>query len=84
MKTEKFEEVGGFEITSISLVEEFVLSEADEGKSDALLGRVEDAFDCLEKAVNEGFRDKAWFEHDSDLDSLREEPRFAELLKRLV
>ncbi|MHC4941057.1 MAG: protein kinase domain-containing protein [Planctomycetota bacterium] len=50
----------------------------------ALLGRVEDALDCLENAVEQGFRDRAWFDHDSDLDSLRDHPRFAELLERLV
>jgi non-specific serine/threonine protein kinase len=50
----------------------------------SLLGRSEDALKCLENAVDQGFRDRAWFEHDNDLDSLREEPRFHALLTRLV
>ena len=40
------------------------------------LGRIEDAIDCLDAAVGHGFRDSAWFENDTDLDPLREEPRF--------
>ncbi len=49
----------------------------------ALLGRPEEAIDCLEKAINNGFGFKQWIEHDSDLDSLRDIPRFLALLKRL-
>ncbi len=49
----------------------------------ALQGRVEDAIDCLNRAVNHGFRQRAWFEHDSDLKALRDHPRFRELLNRL-
>jgi serine/threonine protein kinase/Flp pilus assembly protein TadD len=49
----------------------------------SLLGRPEEAIDCLEKAINNGFGFKQWIEHDSDLDSLRDIPRFQALLKRL-
>ena len=49
----------------------------------ALLGQSEEAVDCLEKAVNNGLRDKRWIEHDSELDSLRSLPRFQALLARL-
>ena len=49
----------------------------------ALLGRSDDALDCLEKAVEFGFRDRAWFDGDSTLDPLRERPRFIKLLERL-
>ncbi len=49
----------------------------------ALLGRPEEAVDCLEKAINNGFGHKRWIEHDSDLNSLRSHPRFQALLTRL-
>jgi serine/threonine protein kinase/Flp pilus assembly protein TadD len=49
----------------------------------ALLGRSEEAVDCLEKAVKNGLRDKRWIEHDSELDSLRSNPRFQALLAGL-
>jgi serine/threonine protein kinase/Tfp pilus assembly protein PilF len=47
------------------------------------LGRPEEAIDCLEKAINNGFGFKQWIEHDTDLDPLRNNPRFQALLKRL-
>ena len=49
----------------------------------SLLGRPEEAIDCLEKAINNGFGFKQWIEHDSDLDSLRDIPRFQALVKKL-
>jgi hypothetical protein len=49
----------------------------------SLLGRPEEAIDCLEKAVDNGFGFKQWIEHDSDLDAIRSHPRVQSLLKRL-
>jgi len=49
----------------------------------SLLGEAEKAIDCLEKAINNGFGFKQWIEHDSDLDSLRDIPRFQALVKKL-
>ncbi len=49
----------------------------------ANMGRTDDAMTCLEKAVQNGFGHREWFENDSDLDSLRGDPRFQALLKRL-
>ena len=49
----------------------------------ASLGELESAVDCLEKAVRSGMAQKDWMAHDSDLDPLRTQPRFQELLKRL-
>jgi TolB-like protein len=44
---------------------------------------VDEAIACLEKAVENGFGHKEWLAHDSDLDSIRNDPRFLALLKRL-
>lgn len=46
----------------------------------ALEGRIEDALRCLEDAFRHGFGDRAWIEHDPDLERLRGEPRFQALL----
>ena len=39
------------------------------------------ALDCLEKSISGGMAHKEWIEHDTDLDPLRELPRFKALLK---
>jgi non-specific serine/threonine protein kinase len=49
----------------------------------ALQEDVEQAIDCLEKSVASGMRHKEWIENDSDLNSLRDHPRFQALLDRL-
>ncbi|MBN2052675.1 protein kinase [Candidatus Woesearchaeota archaeon] len=41
------------------------------------------ALDCLEQALKNGFANKRWLEHDSDFDPLREQPRFKKILERL-
>ncbi|HSB16650.1 MAG TPA: tetratricopeptide repeat protein [Bryobacteraceae bacterium] len=50
----------------------------------SLLGRVEPAVHCLEKAVGNGLGQKGWFDHDSNLDPIRTHPRFARLMKKLA
>ena len=47
----------------------------------ALIGEKEKALDCLEKAVFHGYGHKEWIKFDSDLDSLRDMPRFQKLLE---
>jgi serine/threonine protein kinase/Tfp pilus assembly protein PilF len=47
----------------------------------ALIGEQDKALDCLEKAVFHGYGHKEWIRFDSDLDSLRELPRFQKLLE---
>jgi adenylate cyclase len=42
----------------------------------ALLGLKDSAIDCLERAIANGFGHWDWIAHDSDLDSLRDHPRF--------
>ena len=49
----------------------------------SLGGLKNEALECLEKAVQNGFGHGGWIDHDSDLDALREDPRFEALRKRL-
>ena len=46
----------------------------------ACSGRIPEALDALEGSVRNGWGDKAWVEHDSDFDSIREEPRYKALV----
>ena len=47
------------------------------------MGDIETAIDCLEKAITSGMAQKDWIEHDSDLDPLRNHPRFLTLQQKL-
>jgi TolB-like protein/Flp pilus assembly protein TadD len=47
-----------------------------------MLDKTNEAIDCIEKAFAQGEWYKAWAEHDSDLDPLRNNPRFQALLKQ--
>jgi len=49
----------------------------------ANLGDAENAITCLEKAIQNGFGHREWLEHDTDLTSLRADPRFTALRERL-
>ena len=49
----------------------------------ALLGRTDDAFKALEDAIEFGFLESHYFKEDTDLDSLREDPRFEQLMTKL-
>jgi serine/threonine protein kinase/tetratricopeptide (TPR) repeat protein len=49
----------------------------------ALAGQAESSMDLLEEAVHRGLMQKDWILHDSNLDSLRDLPRFARLLEWL-
>ncbi len=49
----------------------------------SLLGCTADALAALEKAVERGQKQKGWYEHDSNLDPLRADPRFQRLLAQL-
>ncbi len=50
----------------------------------AMLGLVEAALECLTKAAAGGLKQKAWYENDGNLDSIRAHPRFQELLNSLA
>ncbi|MCJ7582270.1 MAG: FlgO family outer membrane protein [Candidatus Aminicenantes bacterium] len=49
----------------------------------SLIGHLDRAFECLEKAAQYGRLPREWIEKDPDLDSLREHPRYNTLLKNL-
>lgn len=49
----------------------------------SMLGAAGQALGCLEKAAQSGLTQKGWYEHDSNLDPLRNEPRFQRLLASL-
>ncbi len=49
----------------------------------ARMGRNADALDALQRAVDHGYRDADWMRKDSDLETLREAPRFKALLDRI-
>ena len=49
----------------------------------AVLGLTDRALSLLEAAVAAGFRKKEWIEHDPDWAELRDDPRFAALLRDL-
>jgi adenylate cyclase len=49
----------------------------------ALGGEITTAIDCLEKAAAVGHLSREWLDHDSDLDPLRNEPRYLALIDRL-
>ncbi|HZJ00410.1 MAG TPA: protein kinase [Gemmatimonadaceae bacterium] len=49
----------------------------------AIEGKKEDALRCLEEAIDKGYGHREWIEHDSDLNSLRSDPRFRALLDRV-
>jgi TolB-like protein/Tfp pilus assembly protein PilF len=46
----------------------------------SLAGKTDEAFDALERSFKAGLVDPEWMRHDSDLDPIREDPRFEELL----
>ena len=49
----------------------------------ALLGRKDEAFTALHRSIELGFDDREHVEEDPDLASLRTDPRWAEVKKRL-
>ncbi len=49
----------------------------------ALLGMTEEALNCAERAFEAGLTLRGWFENDSNLDSIREEPRFKSLMENM-
>ncbi|HVF39561.1 MAG TPA: protein kinase [Gemmatimonadaceae bacterium] len=48
-----------------------------------VLGKSDDCLNALEQAVSKGWGDKSWLEHDSDLDSIRELPRYQAIVQAM-
>ena len=46
-------------------------------------GLLDDAFDWLRRSIALGNSNKFWFEHDPNLQSLREDARFAEMIESM-
>ncbi len=46
----------------------------------AVEGQLDQALECLSAAVERGFGNREWLEHDPDMDSLRDDPRFKALI----
>ncbi len=46
-----------------------------------VLLQIDKALDCLEKSVRKGMTEVDWIINDSDLDNLRDHPRFKALLE---
>lgn len=49
----------------------------------SMLGQIDGALDCLEKAAASGLTQKAWYQHDDNLDNARNHPRFQRLIESL-
>ena len=49
----------------------------------SIAGEKGTAIDCLEKAAAVGRVSREWVEHDSDLDPIRDEPRYRALLEKI-
>jgi tetratricopeptide (TPR) repeat protein len=49
----------------------------------ALGGLRDEAVKCLQQAVDNGFGHREWLDNDTDLESLRDDPRFRELRDRI-
>ena len=49
----------------------------------AMAGAGDGALDCLERSVRAGMRNRGWLEHDSNLDTVRSDPRFEALMRSL-
>ncbi len=49
----------------------------------ALLGMKSEAITCIERSYDAGLTLKGWYENDSNLDSIRSEPQFIELIEQL-
>ncbi len=48
-----------------------------------VLGKTDECLNALEQAVSKGWGDRSWLEHDSDLDSIRDTPRYKAIVQAM-
>ena len=49
----------------------------------AQLGKTEESLQALERSVEKGWGDRNWIEHDSDLDTIRDTPRYKAIVQAM-
>lgn len=49
----------------------------------SLAGKTEQALDYFEMAIESGYASREWIDNDSDLDPIRDHPRFQKTLKKM-
>ena len=49
----------------------------------SLMGETDRCFECFDHAVEYGFANRAWLENDPDLEAVRSDPRYAQLVERI-
>jgi serine/threonine protein kinase/Tfp pilus assembly protein PilF len=49
-----------------------------------IMEEIDKCFDCLDKAIDNGFAHPQWLENDPDLTAIRKDPRYKKLLERLT
>ncbi|MEZ6243092.1 MAG: tetratricopeptide repeat protein [Phycisphaerales bacterium] len=54
------------------------------GCAHAMLGQADEAFKALDRAAEAGFTNAEYAKEDSELESLRADPRFSELMQRML
>jgi adenylate cyclase len=47
------------------------------------INNVDKSIECLQRAIECGYAHKEWLENDSDLDPIRNDPRFAEIISKM-
>ena len=75
---------------SLTLLQRALLLEPDDsmllynaGCVYALLGMKLEALNCIERSYKAGLTLRGWYENDSNIDSLRDDPRFIKLLEQM-
>jgi tetratricopeptide (TPR) repeat protein len=49
----------------------------------SILGQTADCLEALQQAVSKGWSDKDWLQHDSDLDTIRNEPKYLAIVQAM-
>jgi adenylate cyclase len=49
----------------------------------SVMGEYDKCFECFEQAFDNGFAHKEWMENDPDLQQIRNDPRYKNLISRI-